>query len=93
VIPLSNERILREKSSVGRLVDCTNTKPNKYEQNKSSNKSLIHGTLHTDLSFPVEERSEAEQIVLECSVTNYLQQQVDRCNRHLKNFQYRLKME
>ena len=86
---MSNERILR---SVEGLVDCTDTKSNKYEQN-TSNRGVSNDTLHTDLSFPVEERSEAEQIVLECTVTNYLQQQVDCCNRHLKNFQYRLKME
>ncbi|MGC2573012.1 MAG: hypothetical protein WA364_15990 [Candidatus Nitrosopolaris sp.] len=87
---MSNERILHDKSSVEWLVDCTNAKPNKYEQNKSSTKSMINDT---DLSFPVEERSEAEQIVLECRVTDYLQQQVDRYNSKLKNFQLRLEME
>jgi hypothetical protein len=46
VIPLSSERILREKSSVGGLVDCTNTEPQKYEQNSS----MINTTLHTDPS-------------------------------------------
>jgi hypothetical protein len=90
---MSNEHILREKSSVTGLVDYTTTESNKFEHSKRGNKSMSSDTLHTDLPFPVEERSNVEQIDLECRVADYLQQQVDRCNRHLKNFQYILKME
>jgi hypothetical protein len=90
---VSNERILREKSSVTGLVDYTTTESNKFEHNKSGNKSMSSDTLHTDLPFPVEERSKVEQIDLECRVTDYLQQQVDHCNRHLKNFQLFLEMD
>jgi hypothetical protein len=38
----------------------------------------------------LEERSEADQIVSECELTEYLQQRVNRCNLH---FQLRLEME
>jgi hypothetical protein len=56
---------------------------------------MTHSTLHTekDKSFPLRERSEADQIVLECRLTDYLKEQVDRCNLHLKNLQFRLEME
>jgi hypothetical protein len=58
-------------------------------------KSMTHDTLSTekDKSFPLEEKSEADQIVLECHVTDYLQEEIDRCNLHyLKNFQLGLIM-
>lgn len=43
--------------------------------------------------FSLEERSEGDQIVLECLVTDYLQEEIDRCNLHyLKNFQLKLIM-
>ena len=56
---------------------------------------MSHNTLHIrkDKPFPSEERSHADQIVLECTVTDRLQKQVDRCNRRLKNFQLNLEME
>ena len=90
--PQSNGQMLSGMSSVRGLVDFT---PNKFVPNKSSARSMTHNTLHTgkDMFFPLEERSQADQIVLECRVTDYLQEQVERCNSHLKNFQFRLEME
>jgi len=44
-------------------------------------------------SLILRERGEADQIVLECELTEYLQQQVNCCNLHLKNFQLRLEMD
>jgi hypothetical protein len=41
----------------------------------------------------LEERSEADQIVWECKVTDYLQRQVDLFNPTIKSFQLRLEME
>jgi hypothetical protein len=41
----------------------------------------------------LEERSELDQIDIECKLPDYLQRQVNRCNSHLKSFQLRLEME
>jgi hypothetical protein len=56
---------------------------------------MTHNTLHVTKGkhFPSEERSQVDQIVLECRVTDRLQKQVDRWNRRLKNFQLKLEME
>lgn len=42
---------------------------------------------------PKAELSEVEQILLEVELTDNLQNEVDRCNLHLKNFKLHLTME
>ena len=56
---------------------------------------MTHTTLLTekDKSFCLDERIQADQIVLECHVTDCLEEEIDRWNLHyLKNFQLRLIM-
>jgi hypothetical protein len=45
------------------------------------------------ISRPKAELSEVDQILLEVELTDYLQNEVDRCNSRLKNFKLRLTME
>jgi hypothetical protein len=56
---------------------------------------MTHSTFpnEKDKSFSVEETSQADQIILECRLVDSLQNQVDRYNSKLKNFQLRLEME
>jgi hypothetical protein len=56
---------------------------------------MTHGALpnEKDKSFPLEERSNADQIVLECRLVDSLQKRIERCNSKLKNFQLKLEME
>lgn len=52
---------------------------------------MTHGIFHTekDKLFVLKEGSKVDRIFLECRLTEYLQERVERCNLHLKNFQLR----
>jgi hypothetical protein len=58
-----------------------------------NNAELTNTGYTIDRCETLEERSEADQIVWECKVTDYLQEQVDFFNPTLKSFQLRLEME
>jgi hypothetical protein len=58
---------------------------------RSKATGMTHSTPHTRKGK--EERTQADQIALECRVTDRLQKEVERSNPQLKNFQLRLEME
>jgi hypothetical protein len=70
-----------------------------YRQTPDVKYHLIEGDKNTSftakekISRPKAELSEVEQILLELELTDYLQNEVDRCNLYLKNFKLRLTME
>lgn len=66
-----------------------------YRQTPDAKYHLAEGdsTAKKEISRPKAELSEVDQMLLEVELTDYLQNEVDRCNLHLKNFKLRLIME
>jgi hypothetical protein len=69
-----------------------------YRQTPDVKYYLIEGDKNTlftpkKICRPKVESSEVEQILLEVKLTDYLQNELDRCNLYLKNFKLRLIME
>ena len=55
---------------------------------------MTHGTFDTEKDKPfLMERSGVDRILFESEVTQYLKEEIERCNPLLKSFQLRLEME